>query len=167
MKFRKIIICIILFCMLFQTFSYAADLEPVTISQEQFSNLFFSPSTFTISPLGGTAMDIMTKIVTMQFYIMLNLPTVVTIATNDNIGGNISKSAANISDAVTIEGLCFSNYSIFDINFFDYDSNTTGVISLIKKNISVWYNNLRNVSTAALLCVLLYIGIKMALSTTR
>ena len=159
MRFRKIIICIILFSMLIQTFSYATDSNnSISISDEQVSNLLYSPGSINISPTGGTASDIIVKMIFVPLITILNMPTIVT---------NVTDVAANVSDAVTIEGICFSKYSLLDINFFDFDANAKDGIDLMKKNISTWYKNLRHLSTACLLCVLLYIGIRMALSTTR
>jgi len=159
LKFKKIIICLILFSMLIQTISYAMDSDSkLSITEEQSNNLLYSPGSIGVSPTGGMTSDILIKILFVPLYTVLNMPTLVTNATN---------AAEKASDAVTIEGICFSNYSIFDVNFFEFDPNSKNSIDLMKKNVSVWYNNLRNLATPALLCVLLYIGIRMALSTTR
>lgn len=173
MKFRKIIICIILFSMLIQTFSFAADTDifdtdtQLSITEEQTNNLLYMSGSINVSPTGGTVADILIKTIFVQLFTVLNMPAIVTNVTDNSIAKTAGNVATNISDAVTIEGICFSNHSIFDINFFDFDANSNNAIDSMKKNVSIWYNGLRNLSTAALLCVLLYIGIRMALSTTR
>lgn len=145
--------------MLVQNVSYATDSnDRLSITDEQVNNLLYSAGSISISPTGGTTADAIIKIIFVPLLTVLNMPTIVT---------SVADAATTVSDAVTIEGICFSKYSLLDINFFDFDQNATDGLNLMKKNINTWYKNLRNLSVACLLCVLLYIGIRMALSTTR
>ena len=68
-------------------------------------------------------------------------------------------------EVFTIYDVVMGNYSIFN---FDYISSTSGQNTLadnIKTHIKKMYNFTRNISIAASLFVLIYIGIRMAIST--
>ena len=65
-----------------------------------------------------------------------------------------------------IEDIVFNKYSIFDINFL----NTTGVpaysvLGKYQNTIAVWYFSIRNIAIVANCFILIYIGIRMAIST--
>lgn len=74
----------------------------------------------------------------------------------------------------TIEDLLFGRYELFDVDFMNvskytasgspaYVSSSTNV--LIKENVAKWFYAMRNFAIVALLAVLIYIGILMAIST--
>lgn len=74
----------------------------------------------------------------------------------------------------TIEDLLFGRYELFNIDFMSvgqnseasnpaYMSSNTNV--LIKENVARWFYSMRNFAIAALLAVLIYIGILMAISS--
>ena len=67
-------------------------------------------------------------------------------------------------EIVTIEDVLFNNLAITDINFFDING-AGGALQILRKLIAGWYYTLRNLSVVILLCVLVYLGIKMAIST--
>lgn len=54
---------------------------------------------------------------------------------------------------------------LLDINFFEIGSNTDSILYKFRTSIAVWYYAMRNIATAILLVVLIYVGIRMALST--
>ena len=68
----------------------------------------------------------------------------------------------------TIQDLVFGNITLFNVNFFD---TTTGnnvkdnPNIKIKENVRTWYYSLNTLAIMANLLVLIYLGIKMALST--
>ena len=75
-------------------------------------------------------------------------------------------------DAVwTIDGIIFTGSTkagfngadIVSINFFDSSANTT--VNALRTNVATWYYALRNLSIVVLLGILLYVGIRMVLST--
>ena len=75
-------------------------------------------------------------------------------------------------DAVwTIDGIIFTGSTkagfngadIVSINFFDSSTNTT--VNALRTNVATWYYALRNLSIVVLLGILLYVGIRMVLST--
>ena len=70
----------------------------------------------------------------------------------------------------TIEDIIFNRIPILDINFF---SDTAGgqpvsegsAVGVIRTTVSVWYTSFRNLVIIALAIIIIYIGIRMALST--
>lgn len=76
----------------------------------------------------------------------------------------------------TIERLLSGKIDLFDINIFDIptsdenisseDVNDSSINLIIKKNVAKWFYALRNFAIVALLAVLIYIGILMAISAT-
>lgn len=79
-------------------------------------------------------------------------------------GGNfdIGFSPANV---------LFNQVAITDINFFNFSQAAGNAISqgtpiyTIRQSIAVWYYSLRNLAVVILLCILVYVGIRMAIST--
>lgn len=71
-----------------------------------------------------------------------------------------------VNHRLTIESIVLGRYDLFDINFFrDINKSGTGVTSTIKKNVVKWYFALRYIALAISLLVLIYVGIRMTLST--
>lgn len=75
-------------------------------------------------------------------------------------------SNQGITQEFTIEDVVLGKYTLFDINFFE-DTNTTnrGIVDIVRENVATWYFVLRNIAIVGSLLVLIYIGIRMALST--
>ncbi len=68
--------------------------------------------------------------------------------------------------AITPFDILFNKIAITDINFFNFDGlPETHVIYKIRTNIAGWYYVMRIITLAILLVILVYIGIRMALST--
>lgn len=72
----------------------------------------------------------------------------------------------------TIEDTVFNRIPLFDINYFDLskanDTSLKGgerVINIMRLNVAKWYYIIRLIAIAASLLVLIYVGIRMALST--
>ena len=76
-----------------------------------------------------------------------------------SMGGNNS-----IKGLVTPDDIIFNRVTITNINFFDFTNGNSTVIS-IRENVASWYYALRILAIAVLLVVLIYIGIRMALSS--
>lgn len=64
----------------------------------------------------------------------------------------------------TIESLLKGEFSLFDINIFDSSYRDSTINSILKENTAKWFYALRNFAIVALLAVLIYIGILMAIS---
>lgn len=71
-------------------------------------------------------------------------------------------------DGMTIDKILFNEVPILQINFFEQvDSGTwnSGTINTIRTNIAIWYTSFRNLAAVALAIIVLYVGIRMAIST--
>lgn len=65
----------------------------------------------------------------------------------------------------TIQDLVYNKFKLFNINFFEIDSSGSDANNTIKRNVAKWYTALRSLAIVISLCVLIYVGIRMALST--
>ena len=61
--------------------------------------------------------------------------------------------------------ILFNNIALLRINFFDRGDNEDSILYKFRTSIAFWYYALRNIAVTILLCVLIYVGIRMALST--
>ena len=75
----------------------------------------------------------------------------------------------NMDEVFTIQKLLSNEYAIFDINFFktqeDDSVRMADTINTIKQSVATWYVSVRNISAVAIAIVLVYIAIRMAIST--
>ena len=85
------------------------------------------------------------------------------------IGGALQMLGASVGDIgggktifLTMEDILFNDLPILRVNFFSTD---TGTIGTIQQNVAKWYYGLRNLAIILSLVVLIYIGIRMAIST--
>lgn len=80
----------------------------------------------------------------------------------------ITSAVASIAgqefNMVTIDDILFNRVGITDINFFDLDG-AGSALRVLRELIAGWYYTLRNLSIVILLCILVYLGIRMAIST--
>ena len=73
-----------------------------------------------------------------------------------------------ISNFITPFDILFNKVQLFDINFFDIKTSGTEAESLVNQirlGVAGWYYALRSISAAILLCILIYVGIRMAITT--
>ena len=94
--------------------------------------------------------------------------TIVVYSTQeDGYSGPFGAVNAVVNKEFTIEDLIFGKYTLFDINYFDYGqaSGEQNVNTTIKENIARWYFVLRNVAMIISVLVLIYVGMRMAIST--
>lgn len=78
-------------------------------------------------------------------------------------------NGASKPKTITPYEILFNKVKIVDINFFDITDATGSeegaVVNRIRMGVAGWYYAMRNIAAAILLCILLYVGIRMALST--
>lgn len=93
---------------------------------------------------------------------------------NDKLGQNTVDS----SDRINIEDIIYNNVPILDVDIFDVnldrfvnagkfsadDAKKSSVV-LLRKNVAIWYYSIRNVTIVAMLIVLIYLGIRLAIAT--
>ena len=75
----------------------------------------------------------------------------------------ITKIGGSGEGVGSVDAIIFNEAEITSIDFFDTSSN--GTVNKIRENISIWYYVFRNLSIIILLGILLYVGIRMAMST--
>lgn len=84
---------------------------------------------------------------------------------------NIMSAITNVEASLTIEKLVTNKVPIFDVNFFNFAKaggeaiEADSVLYTIRENIAMWYFAIRNITIIGLLITLIYIGIRMAIST--
>lgn len=90
---------------------------------------------------------------------------------------NTMEAVSGTEASLTIEKLLFNKVPILDVNFFNFESaggetipvaeegEDPSVLLVIRENIAIWYNVLRNLSIILLLITLIYIGIRIAISS--
>ena len=66
--------------------------------------------------------------------------------------------------AATPFDIFFNKYVILDVNFFD-TTHDDEIVTAIRNNVAKWFYIMRLIASAVLLCVLIYVGIRMAIST--
>ncbi len=70
-----------------------------------------------------------------------------------------------LSATLTPFDILSGNIKLLDINFFEIGSNKDSILYKFRTSIAIWYYALRNIASAILLVILIYVGIRMALST--
>lgn len=69
------------------------------------------------------------------------------------------------SNLITVEDVLFNRLEITKIDFFDISGNDKDIVYELRSNIATWYYALRTLAIIILLCILIYVGIRMAIST--
>lgn len=87
-----------------------------------------------------------------------------------DIGGKVQLKTSSEAN-VTVENIVYNKIPILDINFFNFESaggavvDQDGIIYIIKENVAMWYYVFRIMAIVAMLAVLIYLGIKMTITT--
>ena len=66
---------------------------------------------------------------------------------------------------ITPYEIFFNKVQLFDINFFDFNLDTNSAVYKIRSSVAMWFTILRLVAVSILLVILIYVGIRMALTT--
>lgn len=114
------------------------------------------------------AANVLTGVIVAFFPQAFNaLMTIVVISTQeDGYSSILQFDKASDNMGFTIENLVLGKYTLFDINFFEFNTQSEkNVSSTIKQNVAKWYYILRNICIVISLLVLIYVGIRMAIST--
>ena len=147
----KILIIFILFVMMFEVIfspNYALAISEETI------NL--------ISNLAGGLVSILfwpkrIMVVGLSFVVdTLTSKFAETAGTNYDYGTGFN--------VITPFDIFFNRYKLLDVNVFDIDG-AEGLVKDIRSSIAFWYYCMRTIAAMILLVVLVYVGIRMALST--
>jgi len=97
--------------------------------------------------------------------ILIGFASLIPLTVNSIMSFAVLSSGGTTESAfwVTIKDICFNDVKVFDINFFNPPRSNLAIE--LQKNVATWYNAIRTFATVALLCVLIYIAIRMVLST--
>lgn len=68
-------------------------------------------------------------------------------------------------DAHSVQDIIFNNVKITDIDFFDISTSSEDTINTIRQNVAGWYVGIRNIAAVVLVMIVIYVGIRMAIST--
>ena len=162
-KFKKLIIILMVFIICFNIsfplLSYSANID---IEKD------FKDADSTWSDVGGTVLDGIVGIIT---WIPRAIGAAALIA-----GQTILTQLCGFSEAgfiLSVEDILFTGSSrddqvnLLNINFFDFNGNgaNESVVKTFRQGVATWYFALRNLSIIISLAILIYIGIRMAIST--
>ena len=142
-----------------------------------FSNINFvyaenSDSNSEIS-LGDMGSNIVTGLIGILLYPITIVPTATFIGLASALGGVARLSLGNVQgygesgiDSATITPfhVLFNKIPLVDINFFDIDG-ASGEIKTFREAVAGWYYTMRLLASMVLLVILIYVGIRMALSS--
>ncbi len=85
------------------------------------------------------------------------------------VGGIASIAGGQFNINISPQDILFDKLEITDVNFFSFKradgSDLSAGILTIRQNIAIWYYALRNLAIGILLAILVYVGIRMAIST--
>lgn len=105
------------------------------------------------------------RLVAMSVGLAVNkLMSAVAYIENGNSGGSELLSTSLTPFDVLFNTSQNSQISLLDINFFNIPSKPDSIMYKFRSAIAVWYYALRTIAAAILLVVLIYVGIRMALS---
>ena len=151
----KILIILILFVMMFEIVFSSNVSHALTITAEQIN---------TITNLAGGLVSI---IYWPKRIMIVGLSFVINIVTaNMASSTGVNYGDAGILNVITPFDIFFNKYKLLDINFFDIDGAPADSITrTMRLTISGWYYVMRTIAAAILLCILIYVGIRMALTT--
>ena len=151
----KILIILILFVMMFEIVFSSNVSHALTITADQIN---------TITNLAGGLVSI---IYWPKRIMIVGLSFVINIVTaNMASSTGVNYGDAGMLNVITPFDIFFNKYKLLDINFFDIDGAPADSITrTMRLTISGWYYVMRTIAAAILLCILIYVGIRMALST--
>lgn len=162
-KFKKLIIILMVFIICFNIsfplLSYSANID---IEKD------FKDADSTWSDVGGAVLDGIVGIITW-------IPRAI-LAVLGLVGQTILTQLCGFDEAgftLTAEDILFTGSSrddqvnLLNINFFDFNGNgaNESVVKTFRQGVATWYFALRNLSIIISLAILIYIGIRMAIST--
>lgn len=65
---------------------------------------------------------------------------------------------------LSVADILFNNIKLTGVNFFELNSGDS-TVDQIRKSVSIWYYSIRNLAAILLIVIIVYVGIRMALST--
>ena len=177
---KKVITCMLIFAILFQTItvSYGSDASEVFNGHEAESfqkidneltgsdvdDIYQEGSVGdkTIAPTESSAPATASAITHVLTFIPWIVSTLMTTAvtTGNNRPGEYSTTP---EDTLTVQSLVFDRIELLNANYFAYNANTNNYV--IKESVKNWYSGVRTIAIIASIVILIYMGIRMAISS--
>lgn len=177
---KKVITCILIFAILFQTItvSYGSDDSEVFNGHEAESfqkidneltgsdvdDIYQEGSVGdkTIAPTESSAPATASAITHVLTFIPWIVSTLMTTAvtTGNNRPGEYSTTP---EDTLTVQSLVFDRIELLNANYFAYNANTNNYV--IKESVKNWYSGVRTIAIIASIVILIYMGVRMAISS--
>lgn len=161
----KILIILIVFLLLFD-FTFA--------SQYRFVYAAGGPGKTFVDGVTNLAGGLVAIVYTLLKALIVGLTygvQVLTTVTASSSGVNKDRGfwtavSDTVIDPITPLDIFFNKYKLLDINFFDFEGLEEGsYLYLFRMSIAEWYAIMKLIAAAILLVILIYVGIRMALST--
>lgn len=122
---------------------------------------------------GATLLNICTGLIGLLLYPVTLLPTAIFIGLSDIVGAIAKLSIGDIASyggiavdwvILTPFHILFNKIPLVDINFFNL-TGVSGTILSFRQAVAGWYYTMRLIAMMVLAVILIYIGIRMAIST--
>ena len=113
---------------------------------------------------GGFADGLWGGIVSVFLYILRLIPVVIATGLGkiiSTIGALIT--GTSLASGLTLQDILFNNIELTSIDFFS--TSTDNTVNKLRDNVAIWYVAIRNLSVIILAVILLYVGIRMAISS--
>lgn len=183
---RVLIICIIsmiMFNFIFSNVSIASEAMIDSATQKMGGNTSeIKKEEETAKSILGNALTIVDGIAGVYLN-LIKVPLVLLVTAFQYLGTVLGESAGTLDDSgmtvfnmITPREILFNRLAITDVNFFNISSFGTlnnqkslandNPIKALRESIANWYMAIRMICIIILLCVLIYIGIRMVLSTS-
>lgn len=161
MKFKKIITWILIFLTLFNFLVGTVSCKAIDEESEELEFLKNAANTV----IGCFSLDGLIGILTWTTRVKwLIIPNAVQQVTS-LVAFSEGRTEGWTFGAVTPAHILFNKINLTDINIFEMNPNDGRAIKTIRRNIRKWYYAMFVLAAILLLCILVYIGIRMAIST--
>ena len=139
--------------------------------ENQTTKVVSSPSGDLVSGIGSLATGLVLIVLSPLKYLVLLVGYLLKALMTSVI--NVGTGSWNGVNEITIENILFAGYNrgnsfkavdLADINFFDLNTEN-GTVNALRGAVAQWYYIMRLIAAAILLVILIYVGIRMAIST--
>ena len=160
-KFKNMIIIFIIVMMLINAFATMSFAES---TDEKEVEIDFTREFNSIKDLGFAVLDGVVGIITW----VVRAPLAIVLTIVDwllaRLFGNGAGAILSPEDII-FSGAQGREYSLLNVNFFNFSTSNSGLVLGFRENVAKWYYVLRSLSIVFSLAILIYIGIRMAISS--
>lgn len=151
----KILIILIIFIMMFE----------VIFS----SNICYAlnPSEDVINGITNLAGGIVSIIYWPKRLMIVGISFIINMITsNMALSTGVNYGSTSVLSVITPFDIFFNRYQLLDVNVFDIEGAKDGTVTeIMRTTVSGWYYAMRAIAAAILMLILLYVGIRMAISS--